>query len=66
MSELGPLAVLLSRFPSVSETFILREVVELDRAGVDVVFVPLLREPPPAAKHARSKLGTGARSTRRS
>jgi glycosyltransferase involved in cell wall biosynthesis len=49
--EIGPLAVLLSRFPSVTETFILREVVELDRAGVDVVFVPLLREPPPPVLH---------------
>ena len=46
--------MLLSRFPSVSETFILREVVELDRAGVDVVFVPLLREPPPPALHAEA------------
>jgi glycosyltransferase involved in cell wall biosynthesis len=52
MTPSGPIAVLLSRFPSVTETFILREVVELDRAGVEVVFVPLLREPPPPAVHA--------------
>jgi glycosyltransferase involved in cell wall biosynthesis len=51
---IGPLAVVLSRFPSVTETFILREVVELDRAGVDVAFVPLLREPPPPALHAEA------------
>lgn len=42
-----PLAVLLSRFPRVTETFILREVVELERQGQPVVLVPLLRERPP-------------------
>jgi len=52
LPKLGPLAVVLSRFPSVTETFILREVVELDRAGIEVVFVPLLREPPPPVMHA--------------
>ncbi|MFI5316527.1 MAG: glycosyltransferase family 4 protein [Myxococcota bacterium] len=51
---IGPLAVVLSRFPSVTETFILREVVELDRAGVEVAFVPLLREPTPPALHAEA------------
>lgn len=42
-----PVAVLLSRFPRVTETFILREVVELERQGQPVVLVPLLRECPP-------------------
>ena len=40
------IAVLLSRFPLVSETFILREVEELERQGQPVRLVPLLREHP--------------------
>ena len=32
----GPLCVVMSRFPAITETFILRELVELDRAGIDV------------------------------
>ena len=43
----SPLAVLLSRFPRVTETFILREVTELERQGQPVVLAPLLREHPP-------------------
>lgn len=42
-----PVAVLLSRFPRVTETFILREVAELERQGQPVVLVPLIRERPP-------------------
>ncbi|HSA55640.1 MAG TPA: glycosyltransferase, partial [Gemmatimonadaceae bacterium] len=41
------IAVLLSRFPSVTETFILREVIEMERQGQPVLLVPLLRESPP-------------------
>lgn len=41
-----PVAVLLSRFPLVTETFILREVMELERRGQPVRLVPLLREDP--------------------
>jgi len=41
-----PVAVLLSRFPLITETFILREVIELERQGQPVVLVPLLREEP--------------------
>jgi glycosyltransferase involved in cell wall biosynthesis len=41
-----PIAVLLSRFPLVTETFILREIIELERQGQPVVLVPLLRETP--------------------
>ena len=37
-----PIAVVMSRFPVVTETFILRELVELERIGVRVVLVPLL------------------------
>jgi hypothetical protein len=39
-----PIAVLLSRFPRVTETFILREVIELERRGWPVTLVPLMRE----------------------
>lgn len=41
------MGVLLSRFPRVTETFILREVMELERQGQPVVLVPLIRERPP-------------------
>jgi colanic acid/amylovoran biosynthesis glycosyltransferase len=40
------IAVLLSRFPLVTETFILREVEELERQGQPVRLVPLRREHP--------------------
>lgn len=41
-----PVAVLLSRFPLVTETFILREVIEMERQGWPVRLVPILRERP--------------------
>ncbi|HSD30055.1 MAG TPA: glycosyltransferase, partial [Vicinamibacteria bacterium] len=37
-------AVVVSRFPLVTETFILREIEEMERQGQPVVLVPLLRE----------------------
>ncbi len=40
------IAVVLSRFPLVTETFILREIEELERQGQAVRLVPLLRETP--------------------
>lgn len=40
-------AVMVSRFPLVTETFILRELVELERQGQPVLLVPMLRETPP-------------------
>lgn len=40
----GAVAVLVSRFPLVTETFILREIVELERQGQPVLLVPLLRQ----------------------
>jgi len=40
------MAVLLSRFPLVTETFILREVIELERQGRPVRLVPILHERP--------------------
>lgn len=39
-----PVAVLLSRFPLITETFILREVIEMERQGQPVRLVPLLHE----------------------
>lgn len=41
-----PVAVVLSRFPSVTETFILREVAEMERQGQPVRLVPLMRDEP--------------------
>jgi colanic acid/amylovoran biosynthesis glycosyltransferase len=42
-------AVFLSRFPLITETFILREVIEMERQGQPVLLVPLLREKPAVA-----------------
>ena len=42
-----PVAVLLGRFPTVTETFILREVDEIERQGRPVILVPVIREHPP-------------------
>ncbi len=38
-----PIAVIVSRFPKLTETFIVRELDELDRAGIPVLLVPLIR-----------------------
>lgn len=40
----SPVAVLLSRFPKITETFILREIEELERQGQPVVLVPMIEE----------------------
>jgi colanic acid/amylovoran biosynthesis glycosyltransferase len=42
-----PVAVVVSRFPKVTETFILREIRELERQGQPVRLVPLLRHEDP-------------------
>ncbi|HVS31332.1 MAG TPA: glycosyltransferase, partial [Thermoanaerobaculia bacterium] len=42
----SPIAVLMSRFPTVTETFILREMIELERQGQPVRLVPMIRENP--------------------
>ncbi|HVG24123.1 MAG TPA: glycosyltransferase family 4 protein [Thermoanaerobaculia bacterium] len=47
-----PVAVLLSRFPTVTETFILREVIELERQGQPVTLVPMLKDSPPVIHDA--------------
>lgn len=41
-----PLAMIVSRFPTVSETFVLFEIVELRRLGVRVELFPLIHEHP--------------------
>lgn len=38
------IAVMVSRFPLVTETFILRELIELERQGQPVLLVPMLKE----------------------
>lgn len=40
------IAVMVSRFPLVTETFILRELIELERRGQPVLLVPMLKESP--------------------
>jgi glycosyltransferase involved in cell wall biosynthesis len=40
-------AVILSRFPTVTETFILREIDEMERQGQPVRLVPLIQDDPP-------------------
>jgi colanic acid/amylovoran biosynthesis glycosyltransferase len=39
-----PVAVVVSRFPLITETFILREIIEMERQGQPVVLIPLIRE----------------------
>ena len=57
--ERGPaVAVLMSRFPSVTETFILREMIEMERQGQPVRLVPMLKESPPVV-HDAAKPWTG-------
>jgi putative inorganic carbon (hco3(-)) transporter len=50
----APIAVLVSRFPLITETFILREIIELERQGQGVVLVPMIRESP-AVVHEEAK-----------
>ena len=45
-------AVLMSRFPSVTETFILREMIEMERQAQPVRLVPMLKETPPVVHEA--------------
>jgi colanic acid/amylovoran biosynthesis glycosyltransferase len=48
----------MSRFPTVTETFILREMIEMERQAQPVRLVPMLRENPPVV-HAEAKPWTG-------
>src|SRR5207237_8393743 len=45
-------AVLMSRFPAVTETFILREMIEMERQGQPVRLVPMLKDSPPVLHDA--------------
>ncbi|MBV8518232.1 MAG: glycosyltransferase family 4 protein [Acidobacteria bacterium] len=47
-----PIAVVLSRFPTVTETFILREFVEMEAQGQPVRLVPMIKESPPVLHDA--------------
>jgi glycosyltransferase involved in cell wall biosynthesis len=51
-SRTRPVAILMSRFPSVTETFILREMIEMERQGQPVRVVPMLKETPPVLHEA--------------
>lgn len=53
-----PIAVVLSRFPTVTETFILREFVEMELQGQPVRLVPMIKETPPVI-HDAAKPWTG-------
>lgn len=53
-----PVAVVLSRFPTVTETFILREFVEMELQGQPVRLVPMIKETPPVI-HDAAKPWTG-------
>ena len=52
MTPRRTVAVGLSRFPTVTETFILREVTEMERQGQPVRLVPLIKENPPVVHDA--------------
>lgn len=43
----NPIAYIMSRFPTVSETFIIREMLELEKQGQSLIIFPLLRARPP-------------------
>ncbi len=43
----GPIAYMMSRFPQLSETFILREMIELEQLGYQVTLYPLIRQSQP-------------------
>jgi colanic acid/amylovoran biosynthesis glycosyltransferase len=51
-SPVASVAVFLSRFPSVTETFILREITELERQGEGIRLVPMLKESPRVVHNA--------------
>ena len=47
----APVAYIMSRFPLLTETFILREMLALERQGVSLLVLPLLRARQPV-RHA--------------
>jgi glycosyltransferase involved in cell wall biosynthesis len=52
LDSIAPVGVLMSRFPSVTETFILREMIEMERQLQPVRLVPMLKETPPVIHEA--------------
>jgi glycosyltransferase involved in cell wall biosynthesis len=51
-AQQSPIAVLMSRFPSVTETFILREMIEMERQEMPVRVVSMIKETPPVLHDA--------------
>jgi colanic acid/amylovoran biosynthesis glycosyltransferase len=62
--EPGRVAVLTSRFPKLSETFILNEILELTRTGTPVEVFPLLRERAEVVQPAAAELDRTAHHMR--
>ncbi len=54
-------AYIMSRFPKLTETFILREIVAMERVGVRIDLYPLLRERQPLVQPAAAPYVRGAR-----
>jgi len=54
------IAYLMSRFPKISETFILFEILELEKLGIPVEVYPLLRERQPVTHPEAEKLAARA------
>ena len=50
MSASGTIVYMTSQFPVICETFIAREIIELERRGFEVLVVPLGTKPQPVAK----------------
>ncbi|MBA3739620.1 MAG: glycosyltransferase [Chloroflexi bacterium] len=53
-------AYLMSRFPKISETFILYEIVALEELGFRIEIFPLVREREPVQHHEAERLAAGA------
>ncbi|MEO6577746.1 MAG: glycosyltransferase [Candidatus Limnocylindria bacterium] len=58
------IAYLMSRFPKVSETFILYEILALEELGFDVEIFPLVREHEPVQHREAERLAARAHDTR--
>jgi glycosyltransferase involved in cell wall biosynthesis len=52
-TEATPIAYIVSRFPKLTETFILREMLEMERQGQPIIILPLLRIQQPI-RHAEA------------
>jgi colanic acid/amylovoran biosynthesis glycosyltransferase len=58
------IAYLMSRFPKISETFILYEIVALEKIGLDVEIFPLVREREPVQHREAERLAAKAHDVR--